>query len=226
MDALNKHIQEEHIDPQLTLACPLDSCSEIVQKTNLPSHQAQHQLDTYNCALENCLATYPSYGDLLDHAMTTHGGFDCRFGGCEVSLKDPMQLQNHVVEDHLDLFNQGWYSPYGQQYLPQTQQGDAPIVPIATSDQDSFAQYVNSTPSYPYEYVTGPTAFGHCSGPQNVPQPVVQSHPTYADQAQSAWEDSVFVKPSSAKPNSSKGPMTVSSPLSIYYKSVVAASLR
>ncbi|KAL9598582.1 MAG: hypothetical protein Q9219_004413 [cf. Caloplaca sp. 3 TL-2023] len=102
-NALGKHIYEKHIDPQLTLKCPLGSCAELVRKSNLPSHQAQqHQLDNYLCSWDDCLGTYPTSEDLSNHILNTHNSLDCRFGGCEVSLQDPMQLQNHVFEDHLE----------------------------------------------------------------------------------------------------------------------------
>ena len=144
-NALGKHIYEKHIDPQLTLKCPLETCSKVVQKSSLPNHQAQqHQLDNYLCSWNDCFGTYPTSDDLSKHIMSSHSYLDCHFGGCEVSLKDPMQLQNHVAEDHLD-FNFSWPDdlPINQQYSPDDLYGFS-IVPPANPRIENYQMYGNT----------------------------------------------------------------------------------
>lgn len=96
--ALGQHINREHIDPQSTLVCPWDQCSTVLDKRSISNHLLQqHQPEQ----LENW----------SDFVFTGSEELDCRFGGCEVTLRDPSQLKTHVNEDHLNLMGfQDWSS--------------------------------------------------------------------------------------------------------------------
>lgn len=88
--ALGKHINQEHIDPQSTLKCPWGQCTKVLDRRSISNHfLQQHQPEQ----LENW----------SDFVVTGLEELDCRFGGCEVTLRDPSQLKNHVNEDHLNL---------------------------------------------------------------------------------------------------------------------------
>lgn len=204
-NALGRHIYEKHIDPQLTWQCPLESCSEVVQKTNLPHHQAQHQLDTYSCSWNDCLQTYRSSDDLFDHIMTNHGEFDCHFGGCEVTLKDPGQLQNHVVEEHLDFFDFSLYgNVYGDQYSPSVQQPDM------NEDHRTFMQYL---PTDVPAYGICTTGLGqHSAADTAQPEHQPCTHRTFADQVQSAWRESEPSRQQHARHTARKATRNTSSP--------------
>lgn len=198
-NALGRHIYEKHIDPQLTLKCPLDNCAEIVRKSHLPNHQAQqHQLENYLCSWDNCADTYPSSDDLFNHIMASHGDLDCHFGGCEVSLKDPRELQNHVVEDHLD-HNLDWSdNPMFDQHHPVH----------GGYGFESLSTVIPRTEDYEYrgeggqlQYYEPACSNPPCHGPiaSNVHPFAVPSlqtphqqmhHHTYADKVEAVWRNS------------------------------------
>ena len=195
--ALQRHIDEQHIDPQLTLRCSLDSCSEVVQKTSLPSHQAQHhQLDSYICNSDDCLRTYPTSNGLLDHIQSNHGQLDCRIGGCEVSTTDPMQLKHHIVEDHLDLSQFSWSDDavFDHQY-PANDTCLAP--PNSMADAVNYPAYLPNGGHPPTQYYGSnlpyPSAYDIESAGYNQPLPSLPNyyhHRTFADQVQTAWHAS------------------------------------
>ncbi|KAL8776998.1 MAG: hypothetical protein Q9213_008050 [Squamulea squamosa] len=211
--ALEKHINEEHIDPQLIFRCPLESCAELVPKINLPNHQAQqHQLDNYFCTLNDCVGTYPTSNELRDHILSNHRQLDCRFGGCEVSLEDPMQLKHHVVEDHLDLSDFTWPDDvvFDEQYnanrddnrlgLPGAMANAACDPAYTPNGRHHPMQYYDSSLSYPPAYNT---ATGYDPPNTAVPSlPTNYHHRTFADQVQMAWHES---QPSHSAP---KKPVT------------------
>ncbi|KAL8733738.1 MAG: hypothetical protein Q9166_001931 [cf. Caloplaca sp. 2 TL-2023] len=201
-NALVGHIYEEHINPRDTLLrCPVESCSEVVRKSTFPIHQAQqHQLDDFSCLWNNCPETYSTSDDLLNHIMSNHEELDCRFGGCEVSLKDPMQLKHHVVEDHLQ-YNFPWPDDalLDQQYSNvdgnclNLSNGMANVVGYPTAyvqpGVPQPVQYFDTHLTYPPAYGTTTTNFNQATAAFPT-LPHQQNHPTYADQAQSAWRDS------------------------------------
>lgn len=225
-NALGRHIYEKHIDPQLTLRCPLESCTELIPKSNLPSHQAQqHRLENYPCSWDSCANIYPTSDDLFNHIMTSHGYLDCHFGGCEVSLKDPTQLQNHVVEDHLDV-DFSWPDDFmfDQQLPPNDGRGFEPFSAAVPRNQ-SYPEYECGGEhcqlhyhgsSCPYGPGPDHSAIGSHK-PANLAAKIVEQQKlprTYADRFESVWRESrLFHQPQSilAKNGSSS---ETSSPLS------------
>lgn len=210
-NALQRHIEEQHIDPQLTLRCPFGSCSELVQKTSLPNHQAhQHQADSYICNSNDCLETYPTSNDLLDHIQSNHGQLDCRIGGCEVSTTDPMQLKHHIVEDHLDFSAFSWPDDavFDRQYssksndsclAPSNSMADAVNYPAYLPNGGHHpTQYYGSNLPYPSAYDVDSTGYNHQTA--TLPsQPNYYHHRSFADQVQTAWHASQPSYPIGAK---------------------------
>ncbi|KAL8932076.1 MAG: hypothetical protein Q9211_006542, partial [Gyalolechia sp. 1 TL-2023] len=207
-NALGKHIYEKHIDPQLTLKCPLDSCSEVVRKSNLPNHQAQqHQLDSYLCSWDDCVGPYPTSDELFNHITTSHGYLDCHFGGCEVSLRDPMQLQNHVFEDHLD-YGFAWpNNPTFDQHFPPNNQFNFSDLSATIPPAGNFSVYENNGAHYPMQYLNPTSPYGRVH--DNIPGSLERTtalvntlrehNGTFADQVQPVWHDSTSVEKSQAK---------------------------
>ncbi|KAL8988203.1 MAG: hypothetical protein Q9177_002687 [Variospora cf. flavescens] len=201
-NALGRHIYEKHIDPQLTLQCPLESCAQVVPLPNLPNHQAQqHQLDNYLCSWDSCADnTYPTSDDLFTHIMTNHNYLDCHFGGCEVSLKDPLQLQNHVVEDHLD-YDFSWqddtlFEPHfplnegpGFEEIPATQPGAESYDFGQDRGQYQMRYRISASPFTPNYH---PPANCCQHAPAQCSHSINQHrhHSPYADKAESVWRDS------------------------------------
>lgn len=198
-NALGKHIYEKHIDPQLTLKCPLESCSEVVHKTNLPSHQAQqHQLDNYLCSWNDCMGPYPTSDELSNHIMSSHGYLDCHFGGCDVSLKDPMQLQNHVIEDHLD-FDFAWPGntafdqpfPLSNEYTFQNLNGTIPPTqnyPVYGNGGHHQPSYLDSASPYRHVHNNMPGTLEQTSASVSPPRGH-EGHHTFVDHVQATWHD-------------------------------------
>lgn len=224
-NALGKHIYEKHIDPQLTLKCPLDSCSEVVQKSSLPSHQAQqHQLDHYLCSWDDCVGPYPTSDELFNHIMSSHGYLDCHFGGCDVSLKDPMKLHNHVVEDHLD-FGFAWpNNSTFDQHFPLDNEYSFPDLAGTMTSAGSYQGYGNSGghPQMQYINPTPPCGRLHDNIPGSFQQTSTsvdplrehQGHHTFADQVQSVWHDSDLMQQPQAKQDKHASSAHVASPSS------------
>lgn len=195
-NALGKHIYEKHIDPQLTLKCPLESCSEVVHKSNLPSHQAQqHQLDSYLCSWDDCMGPYPTSDELFNHIMSSHGYLDCHFGGCDVSLKDPLQLQNHVVEDHLD-FDFTWpdNSAFDQHYSLNNEYNFQDLGGT-NPPAENYPAYGNGG-HHQTSYLNQVSPYGHVH--DNMPEQASvpartlrehQCHHTTVNQVQPKWHD-------------------------------------
>ena len=102
--ALGQHINQEHIDPLSTLVCPWKQCTEIVDRQSIPNHLfQQHQPEQHKCPWNHCARSFVTCEELYNHVLSSHGELDCRFGGCEVTSKDLLQLKTHVNEDHLNL---------------------------------------------------------------------------------------------------------------------------
>ncbi|KAI4268492.1 MAG: hypothetical protein L6R35_006760 [Caloplaca aegaea] len=201
-NALGRHIYEKHIDPQLTLQCPLESCAQVVPRPNLPNHQAQqHQLDNYLCSWDSCADnTYPTSDDLFTHIMTNHNYVDCHFGGCEVSLKDPLQLQNHVVEDHLD-YGFSWqddtlFEPHfplnegpGFEEIPATQPGAESYDFGQDRGQYQMRYRISASPFTP-NYNPPPNCCQHAPAQCSHAINQHRDHSPYANKAESVWRDS------------------------------------
>lgn len=202
-NALGRHIYEKHIDPQLTLRCPLESCSEVLPISRLPNHQAQqHQLDNYLCSWDSCADTYTTSDELFNHILASHGYLDCHYGGCEVSLKDPMDLQIHVAEDHLDAdFSWPENSMFDLHFFSTTDVSGFENLENAIPHTEDYSGYQNgggycqilhhgppgdSTPDY------GPSgsAFnGNIAPPAGFSERTKHGS-TYADDVESAWRNS------------------------------------
>ncbi|KAL9008668.1 MAG: hypothetical protein Q9173_006228 [Seirophora scorigena] len=197
MNALTQHVREEHINPQLTLQCSLESCAQVMPLPDLPMHQAQqHQLANYLCSWDSCAEnTYSTPDDLSNHIMAYHKNLDCHYGGCEVSLKDPLQLQNHVVEDHLD-YGFSWQDEalFQQQFPLNGDPGfednlaTGPCTESYDFGQDAGQtqlQYPSPfTPSYnPSALTNAPAQWSRTTDKQG-------QHSTYTNKAESAWHDS------------------------------------
>ncbi|KAI4248098.1 MAG: hypothetical protein L6R40_001187 [Gallowayella cf. fulva] len=198
-NAYHKHMYEEHIDPQMTLRCPVESCSELVRKTNLPNHQAQqHQLDNFFCATDDCAETYPTSSDLLNHIRSDHEQLDCRFAGCEVSLKDYTQFKYHVAA-HLDpelpwledpIFNEHYLSQsdlYGAGLLGGM--NDCSNYPAYQQNEGHQSiQYYEPNFTYPAAYrTTSASIHQHTAAVPTFPTLGPQN--TFADQVQTAGRE-------------------------------------
>ncbi|KAL8802788.1 MAG: hypothetical protein Q9200_006462 [Gallowayella weberi] len=200
-NALEKHIHEQHIDPQLTMRCPIESCSQVVPKTNLPNHQAQqHQLDNYLCSTNDCAEIYRRPDDLLEHIRSSHEQLDCRFAGCEVSTKDSMQLKHHVVAEHLDpnyawledpMFN-GQYCINTDLNCPGMLEGTTNVANYQayqqTGGQQSSVPYYGSNLCYPAAYSSICTDYNQHASTVHT-NPILCHQNTFADSALTAWRE-------------------------------------
>lgn len=218
-NALGRHIYEKHIDPQLTLKCPLDDCAEVVQKSNLPHHQAQqHQLENYLCSWDKCADTYPSSGDLFNHIMANHGDLDCHFGGCEVTLKDPEELQNHVVEDHLDYNFWPHNSMFDQYHTLHGGYGFEGVSTVMPRTEEN--EYRGGRSQMQYHGSSCSNTPGHAHAASDLHTfavPSIQAthqqmhHHTYADKVEAVWRDSrPFHQPQPSLPERDTNPENAS----------------
>ncbi|KAL8883807.1 MAG: hypothetical protein Q9215_008004 [Flavoplaca cf. flavocitrina] len=197
--AIRRHVFEQHIDPQWISRCPQESCPELIQKNNLPNHQAQqHQLDSFVCNTNDCFRTYPTSNDLLDHILASHGQLDCRYGGCEVSTSDPMQLKNHFDEYHLDQCASMWpdNAVFDRQYpsngcvsclaSPDSMKNAVNYPSYIPDPTQHQAQYYGSNIPYPSAFEIDTTDYNQQTA-ASISLPHHCHHGTFADQVQTAW---------------------------------------
>lgn len=137
-NALGQHVLRDHIEPQASYMCPVETCTEVLKALQAPTHlMQQHNLERYVCPAPHCNQSFLEYQELDNHLNAAHGILDCHWAGCEVSTKDPLQLRSHIDQDHLGFFGLGhpyipsiWdpYVPpqhFEQQPLPNPPQSSA-----------------------------------------------------------------------------------------------------
>ncbi|KAL8993893.1 MAG: hypothetical protein Q9169_006000 [Polycauliona sp. 2 TL-2023] len=202
LDALGKHLLEQHVDPLCYSRCPQDPCFDLTQKTNLPDHHAgQHQLDKFLCHTNDCFETYDTFTDLNDHFLSTHGPINCRYGGCEVSTNDPWQLKHHIVEDHLDSPAIAWPegAAFGDQYNLNNQSEYMPSS-VSTANAVNYPAYSPNGahdqtqyfgPNIPYTpaYDINATDYTNQAAPHSNPSNHCQHH-IFDNEIQTAWHAS------------------------------------
>lgn len=106
---LGRHVLHDHLEPQTTLTCRWDECTEVVGFQQLSSHVMQeHDSDRYVCLWQHCGLTFITHEALDAHIKLSHANLDCHWAGCEASAKDFSQLKSHVDMRHLGF---GFASP-------------------------------------------------------------------------------------------------------------------
>ncbi|KAL8687033.1 MAG: hypothetical protein Q9218_006680, partial [Villophora microphyllina] len=123
--------------------------------------------------------------------MTNHSDLDCRIGGCEVSLKDPLQFTSHVFEDHFEDFELDWASLNTGHYLHHPTDLSYPTT--ATASTEAFMPYYQQ--SYTYGPVCDSTNTGfdqNTASGATIPHHHCQHN--FTDPMESSWQNSELFK--------------------------------
>ncbi|KAI4251355.1 MAG: hypothetical protein LQ352_004900 [Teloschistes flavicans] len=138
--------------------------------------------------------------------MASHADVDCRYGGCEVSLKDPAELRSHVFDEHFGGHQLNWLPNPLDQYLPYDT--DLPDYMRNVAETPGLEPYCELPSSYSPACETAGTELGQdMASATSIPP----NHPLYTAQVASAWPNSVPFMESSANQGNELQPSTQSS---------------
>ncbi|KAL9577171.1 MAG: hypothetical protein Q9212_006538 [Teloschistes hypoglaucus] len=140
--------------------------------------------------------------------MANHRDLDCRYGGCEVSLKDRMDLTHHIFDEHIAGHEFNWDPFTTDQYLSPSSDQYYYMTNAATTP-DSMA-YGQPTLSYAPACETACPSFN--PGIESTAT-VPTNHPLYTAQVSPTWQIAEPFKALSIDQNNNPS-QSVSSPSS------------
>ncbi|KAF8474725.1 hypothetical protein BDZ91DRAFT_649933 [Kalaharituber pfeilii] len=110
--ALDNHVVQTHIRPQIGFACQWEACGEAEKDlSHLLDHvKASHTSNTnqgngHVCLWQGCNATFTNSEDLSHHLTNVHlqspiGGLLCQWEACGIQADGPDGLTTHLHRDH------------------------------------------------------------------------------------------------------------------------------
>ncbi|KAI4101784.1 MAG: hypothetical protein L6R37_004761 [Teloschistes peruensis] len=112
--------------------------------------------------------------------MANHREIDCRYGGCEVSLKDPTDLTHHIFDEHIADDEFDWDTFTTDQYLLSPASDLSYYTTNAADTPNSMAYGQPGPPCQTTGTSFSPAMESTAAAPTN--------NPLYAAQVSSAWQ--------------------------------------
>ncbi|KZF26398.1 hypothetical protein L228DRAFT_264798 [Xylona heveae TC161] len=105
-NALEDHVQHNHVRPQTVFNCEWDSCGQVTASSDLLSHvRHSHAFaDEHICLWAGCEAKFYRVEDLEEHVKIAHvpqNALYCQWDHCGILADGPANLSNHLQTNHL-----------------------------------------------------------------------------------------------------------------------------